>query len=46
MMKPSTFFFLTGRGVRNMGKHWAMTIACVAVRWWAAWAVCSPSASI
>ena len=30
MMKPSTFFFLTGRGVRNMGKHWAMTIACVA----------------
>ena len=30
MMRPSTFFFLTGRGVRNMGKHWAMTIACVA----------------
>lgn len=30
MMKASTFFFLTGRGVRNMGKHWAMTIACVA----------------
>ena len=30
MMRPSTFFFLTGRGVRNLGKHWAMTIACIA----------------
>ena len=27
-MKPSTFAFLTKRGVRNLGKHWAMTIAC------------------
>ena len=26
----STFFFLTRRGVRNLGKHWAMTIACIA----------------
>ena len=26
-MKPSTFAFLTKRGVRNLGKHWAMTIA-------------------
>ena len=30
MMKPSTFGFLTVRGVRNLGKHWAMTIACIA----------------
>ena len=30
MMRPSTFFFLTGRGLRNLGKHWAMTIACIA----------------
>ncbi len=30
MMKPSTFFFLVGRGVRNLGKHWAMTLACIA----------------
>ncbi len=30
MMKPSTFGFLTRRGVRNLGKHWAMTIACIA----------------
>ena len=30
MMRPSTFFFLTKRGVRNLGKHWAMTIACIA----------------
>ena len=29
MMRPSTFFFLTRRGVRNLGKHWAMTIACI-----------------
>ena len=29
-MKPSTFAFLTRRGVRNLGKHWAMTIACIA----------------
>ena len=29
-MKPSTFAFLTKRGVRNLGKHWAMTIACIA----------------
>ena len=29
-MKISTAFFLTGRGLRNLGKHWAMTIACVA----------------
>ena len=29
-MKLSTFFFLTGRGVRNLGKHWAMTVACIA----------------
>lgn len=28
-MKLSTFFFLTGRGVRNLGKHWAMTAACI-----------------
>ena len=27
-MKISTFGFLTRRGVRNLGKHWAMTIAC------------------
>jgi len=30
MMRPSTFWFLAKRGVRNMGKHWAMTIACIA----------------
>lgn len=30
MMRPSTFFFLTRRGVCNLGKHWAMTIACIA----------------
>ena len=30
MMRPSTFWFLTKRGVRNLGKHWAMTIACIA----------------
>ena len=30
MMKPSTFGFLTVRGIRNLGKHWAMTIACIA----------------
>lgn len=29
-MKLSTFRFLTGRGLRNLGTHWAMTIACVA----------------
>ena len=29
-MKPSAFLFLTRRGVRNLGKHWAMTIACIA----------------
>ena len=29
-MKISTFGFLTRRGVRNLGKHWAMTIACIA----------------
>ena len=29
-MKISTFGFLTQRGVRNLGKHWAMTIACIA----------------
>ena len=29
-MKRSTFGFLTGRGLRNLGTHWAMTIACVA----------------
>ena len=27
MMKPSTFGFLVGRGVRNLGKHWAMKAA-------------------
>ena len=25
MMRPSTFFFLIRRGIRNLGKHWAMT---------------------
>ena len=30
MMRPSTFFFLVRRGVCNLGKHWAMTIACIA----------------
>lgn len=29
-MRASTFFFLTQRGVRNLGKHWAMTVACIA----------------
>ena len=29
MMRPSTFFFLTRRGVRNLGKHWAMTLVCI-----------------
>ena len=29
-MKISTFGFLTRRGVLNLGKHWAMTIACIA----------------
>ena len=29
-MKLSTFGFLTGRGVRNLGTHWAMSMACVA----------------
>lgn len=29
-MKLSTFGFLTRRGMRNLGKHWAMTIACIA----------------
>ena len=29
-MQLSTFGFLTGRGLRNLGTHWAMTIACVA----------------
>ena len=29
-MELSTFGFLTRRGVRNLGKHWAMTIACIA----------------
>ena len=29
-MRISTFFFLTRRGLRNLGKHWAMTIACIA----------------
>lgn len=29
-MKPSTFGYLMVRGVRNLGKHWAMTIACIA----------------
>ena len=29
-MRASTFFFLTKRGLRNLGKHWAMTIACIA----------------
>ena len=29
-MKFSTFGFLTRHGVRNLGKHWAMTIACIA----------------
>ena len=28
-MKISTFRFLTGRGIRNLGTHWAMTTACI-----------------
>lgn len=28
-MKLSTFGFLIGRGLRNLGTHWAMTLACV-----------------
>lgn len=28
-MKFSTMRFLTGRGLRNLGTHWAMTAACV-----------------
>ena len=30
MIRPSTFFFMIRRGVRNLGKHWAMTVACIA----------------
>lgn len=29
-MKLSTFGYLIKRGLRNLGKHWAMTVACVA----------------
>lgn len=29
-MRISTFGFLSRRGCRNLGKHWAMTIACIA----------------
>ena len=29
-MRLSTFGFLTKRGLRNLGTHWAMTMACVA----------------
>ncbi len=29
-MKISTIGFLTKRGLRNLGTHWAMTLACVA----------------
>ena len=28
-MRISTFFFLTRRGLRNLGKHWAMTFVCI-----------------
>ena len=28
-MRISTFFFLTRRGLRNLGKHWAMTCVCI-----------------
>ena len=30
MMHISTFFFLCRRCLRNLGKHWAMTLACIA----------------
>ena len=29
MMRPSTFFFLVRRGIRNLGKHWGMTFVCI-----------------
>lgn len=29
-MRLSTIGFLTKRGIRNLGTHWAMTIACIA----------------
>ena len=28
-MRISTFFFLTRRGLRNLGKHWAMTLSLI-----------------